>query len=40
LGALIGGGQTASNIITRQTVDWTPTCLTLLDDLEAGYYAA
>jgi len=37
-GALLGGDQPASAVVTRQLVGWEPSGPTLLDDVNAGYY--
>jgi len=37
-GALLGGDQPSSAIMTRQLMSWEPSGPTLLEDLEAGHY--
>ncbi|MCL8249787.1 SDR family oxidoreductase [Aeromicrobium fastidiosum] len=38
LGGLVGMDIPASSAVTRETLGWTPTGPTLLDDVEAGHY--
>ena len=37
-GALLGGDQPASAVVTRELVGWRPTGPTLIEDLGAGHY--
>ncbi|CAN5119227.1 SDR family oxidoreductase [soil metagenome] len=37
-GALLGGDQPSSAVVTRRLMGWEPAGPTLLEDLEAGYY--
>jgi nucleoside-diphosphate-sugar epimerase len=38
MGRFFGADATASNTITRELLDWTPTHQGLIEDLNAGYY--
>lgn len=38
IGMFFGMDAATSSAITRETLGWTPTHPTLIEDLEAGYY--
>ncbi len=40
IGAFFGADAAASNVLTRERFDWTPTGPSLIEDLDQGHYFA